>query len=162
MTSGDRTALDKSNNLLHCKTRWLLVCWSRCLVTEFVSFELSAPGCTLYLSVFWKSIEYAEVDQVSSLKAQSYSIPYSHQDFAAEEAAISEDKSFLDNFMVGMDFQDVAKSVSNAQHGWWQSLGDVRNRFRMGLELLVEHWLCFRLFLVWLKHHWWAVGMWNV
>lgn len=74
-----------------------------------------------------------------SVISEGSELQYSHQDFAAEEATISENKAFLDNFVVGMEFQDVGKSVSNAQHSWWQSLGDVRNRFRTGL--LVEVWV---------------------
>lgn len=98
MTSGDGSALEKSNHFLNHKIFYLPVCSSHYLVTAFVSFELS--GNTLYLVVFWKHIGYVWFNQESSLKVgwkygsqlQVFNqLKNSNQHFADEEGTISVD-----------------------------------------------------------------------
>lgn len=52
MIARGKTALEKFSNLLHHKTRYVLVSYTHSLLTELTSFELLAQESVLYLSVF--------------------------------------------------------------------------------------------------------------
>lgn len=51
-----------------------------------------------------------------SVISEGSELQYSHQDFAAEEATISEDKAFLDNFVVAV-FRRCEKQIQNGAPG---------------------------------------------